>query len=134
MSVLGRTVREAASRFGERPAMIHNGRTMTYADVDRLTDELAAGLAARGVRAGQLVALALNGLEYVLAFTALARLDAITTGLNPRYTPAERVKVLERAAPALVMASPELATGLPADSRCWNARATPPPPRASGAS
>lgn len=113
MSVLGRTVREAASRFGERTAMIHNGRSMTYADVDRLTDELAAGLAARGVRAGQLVGLALNGLEYVLAFTALARLDAVTTGLNPRYTAAERAKVLERAAPSLVIASPELATGLP---------------------
>ena len=93
--------------------MIHNGRSMTYAEVDRMTDELAAGLAARGVKPGQLVAIAVNGLEYVLAFTALARLDAVTTGLNPRYTAAERAKVLERAAPSLVIASPELAPGLP---------------------
>ena len=85
MSVLGRTLREAALRFGERDALVHADRRMTYAELDTATDELAAGFAARGVRAGQLVALALpSALEYVLAFTALSRLDAVTTGLNPR--------------------------------------------------
>ncbi len=114
MSVLGRTLRESAARFGDRVALVHAGREMTYSDVDRMTDELAAGFAGHGIRAGQLVALAVNGsLEYVLAFCALARLDAITTGLNPRYTNAERAKVLERAAPALVIASPDLAADLP---------------------
>ena len=104
MSVLGRTLREAASQFGERTALVHNGRELTYAEFDRMTDELAAGLAKRGVRSGQLVGLVLpNGIEYVLAFTALARLDAVTTGLNPRYTTAERAKVLERASPALLI-------------------------------
>ncbi len=116
VSVLGRTLREAALRFGERTALIHAGRQLTYADTDRLTDELAAGFAARGVRAGQLVALALpGGLEYVLAFTALARLDAVTTGLNPRYTAAERAKVVERAAPALLIAPADLAAEMPAN-------------------
>src|SRR4051812_35209640 len=87
---------------------------MTYAEVDTATDELAAGFAAQGIRAGQLVALALPGaLEYVLAFTALSRLDAVTTGLNPRYTAAERVKVLERAQPDLVLVSASVADEIP---------------------
>jgi acyl-CoA synthetase (AMP-forming)/AMP-acid ligase II len=115
VSVLGRTLREAAGRFGERVALVHAGRRLTYAEVDRLTDELAAGFAERGIRQGDLVALALpGGMDYVLAFTALARLDAVTTGLNPRYTPAERAKVLARANPSLVIAAGELASELPA--------------------
>jgi acyl-CoA synthetase (AMP-forming)/AMP-acid ligase II len=115
VSVLGRTLREAARQFGERTALVHNGRALTYAEVDRMTDELAAGLAERGVRAGQLVGLVLpNGIEYVLAFTALARLDAVTTGLNPRYTAAERAKVLERAAPSLLIVEPEKVGEIPA--------------------
>ncbi len=114
MSVLSRVLREAAERFGERKCLIHNGRELTYAEVDRMTDELAAGLARRGVRSGQLVALLMpNGIEYVLAFTALARLDAVTTGLNPRYTAAERAKVIERAAPALVISQPDKVGELP---------------------
>ncbi|MCW2549258.1 MAG: AMP-dependent synthetase and ligase [Mycobacterium sp.] len=115
MSVLGRTLREAARQFGQRTALVHNGRVLTYAEVDRMTDELAAGLAKRGVRAGQLVGLVLpNGIEYVLAFTALARLDAVTTGLNPRYTAAERAKVLERAAPSLLIVEPDKVGEIPA--------------------
>ena len=114
MSVLGRTLREAARQFGERTALVHNGRQLTYAEFDRMTDELAAGLAKRGVRSGQLVGLVMpNGIEYVLAFTALARLDAVTTGLNPRYTAAERAKVLERAAPALLIVEPEKVSEIP---------------------
>jgi acyl-CoA synthetase (AMP-forming)/AMP-acid ligase II len=115
VSVLGRTLREAADRFGDRGALVHHDRRMTYAEVDTATDELAAGLAQRGVRAGQLIALALpNGLEYVLAFTALARLDAVVTGLNPRFTKAERDKVLEQAQPDLVIVSPSVAGEIPA--------------------
>ena len=114
MSVLGRTLREAALRFGERDALVHAGRRMTYAELDTATDELAAGFAARGVQAGQLVALALPGaLEYVLAFTALSRLDAVTTGLNPRYTAAERLKVLEKAQPDLVLTTASVAYEIP---------------------
>ncbi len=115
MSVLGRTLREAAAQFGERVALVHAGRELTYAETDRITDELAAGLAARGVKRGDLVALALpGGIDYVLAFCALARLDAVTTGLNPRYTTAERAKVIERAAPQFVIASSDVTAQLPA--------------------
>lgn len=130
MSVLGRTLREAAQRFGDRVALVHADRQLTYADVDRMTDELAAGFAEQArVMAGDLVALDLpGGLDYVLAFTALARLDAITTGLNPRYTAAERAKVLDRAAPSLIIATAELAADLPAGYQvleCPSSRETP---------
>jgi non-ribosomal peptide synthetase component E (peptide arylation enzyme) len=90
VSVLGRTLREAAGRFGERVSLVHAGRELTYSEVDRLTDELAAGFAERGVRRGDLVGLALpGGMDYVLAFTALSRLDAAMPSLpaSTRATP-----------------------------------------------
>ncbi len=115
VSVLGRTLREAAERFGDRIALVHAGRQLTYAETDRITDELAAAFAARGISKGDLIALALpGGIDYVLAFNALARLDAVTTGLNPRYTTAEREKVIERAAPALVICPRDVAPEIPA--------------------
>ena len=48
-----------------------------------------------------------------MAYAAAAKLGAITAGINPRSTPAERAAVLEVAAPRLVLATPELADGVP---------------------
>ena len=77
---------------------------------------VAAGLAQRGVTAGQLVALVLpSSAEYVVAYLALARLGATAAGVTPRATAAERGAVLERARPDLVLAPPELTGGVPGD-------------------
>ncbi|MGW9207625.1 class I adenylate-forming enzyme family protein [Embleya sp. NPDC055664] len=115
MTVLAQVLREAARRFPERRALVHGGSGFTYGGLDAVTDQVASGLAARGVRAGHLVALVLpSGLEYVIAYTALARLGAITTGVGPRYTPTERAAILERAAPDLVLAGEDLLDGIPA--------------------
>ncbi|MYS81378.1 class I adenylate-forming enzyme family protein [Embleya scabrispora] len=115
MTVLAQVLREAARRFPERRALVHGGSGFTYGGLDAVTDQVAAGLARRGVRPGHLVALVLpSGLEYVVAYTALARLGAVTTGVGPRYTPTERAAILDRAAPDLVLATEELTEGVPA--------------------
>ena len=102
---LAATVREAAVRFGDTPALVADaGWTVTYAELDRLSDEAAAGLAARGVGPGDLVALTLPSTpDYVVAYAAIAKLGAITAGVNPRYTAAEQDAVLAVAAPTLVL-------------------------------
>ena len=113
--MLASTVREAARRFGDLPAFVAaDGWPLSYADLDRLSDEAAAGLAGLGVVGGDLVALALPSTpDYVVAYAALAKLGAISAGVNPRSTAAERAAVLEVAPPALVLASPALAEGVP---------------------
>jgi acyl-CoA synthetase (AMP-forming)/AMP-acid ligase II len=106
-------VPEAARRFGDAPAFVSAaGWPLSYADLDRLSDELAAALAAdHGVRPGDLVALALpSTVEYVVAYAAVAKLGAITAGVNPRSTPVERDAVLDRAQPALVLATVDLSS------------------------
>jgi acyl-CoA synthetase (AMP-forming)/AMP-acid ligase II len=109
--MLPQTAREAARRFGDATAYIpESGRSISYAEVDRETDAVAAGLRARGVTEGDVVAVILPpGPEYLYAYLAAAKLGAITTGVNDRLRVQERAVVLERAAPRLVIATDELA-------------------------
>ena len=106
--MLPATLREAARRFGGEPAYITaGGWPLSYADLDRISDELAAGLRSRGVGEGDVVALILPpGPEYALSYLANAKLGAITAGVNDRLTAAERDAVLERAGPRVVLAAP----------------------------
>lgn len=107
--VLVATVREAARRYGERPAFVEvsadglRGR-LSYAELDRRSDEVAAGLAARGVGEGDVVALVLpTGLDFPICYAAVAKLGAVTAAVNTRLTDEERAAVLGVAGPALVI-------------------------------
>lgn len=110
--MLPETVREAAKRFGDRTAYIdHDGRPASYIDLDRISDEVAAGLVATGVHAGDVVALVLPpGLDYVYAYLAIAKLGAITAGVNDRLSARERTAVLERTGPKLLVGLPGTAS------------------------
>ena len=108
--MLGRVASEAARRFGDRTAYVAaDGWSLTYADLDRLSDEVAAGLARRGVREGDVVALVLPTIpEHVVALVGTAKLGAVTAAVNARLTPPERDAVLGVAGPRLVLATPSL--------------------------
>ena len=106
--MLGATIREAATRFGGSPAYVAPaGWPISYAELDRISDEAATGLAARGVGPGDVVALTLPpGAEYLVLYLAAAKLGAVTAGVNDRLTEPERAGVLERATPLLVIGGP----------------------------
>jgi len=101
------TIAEAARRFADRTAYVTPlGWSLSYADVDRLSDEVAVGLSARGVSAGDVVALVLPaGPEYLLTYAAAAKLGAITAGVNDRLSERERDAILAVAGPRLVVTS-----------------------------
>jgi acyl-CoA synthetase (AMP-forming)/AMP-acid ligase II len=104
-AMLPQTIAEAARRFGDRTAYVApDGRPLSYADIDRISDEVAVGMAVRGVRAGDVVALVLPpGIEYLLAYCAAAKIGAITTGVNDRLAPREREAVVLVAEPVLTL-------------------------------
>ncbi|KVE79346.1 AMP-binding protein [Burkholderia vietnamiensis] len=82
---------DAMHRFAGHPAFRASDRTLTYADVDRLSAALAAYLqqVAR-VRKGDRVAVMLpNVLAFPVVFVALARIGAVQVNVNPLYTPHE---------------------------------------------
>ncbi|HEV7524237.1 MAG TPA: class I adenylate-forming enzyme family protein [Acidimicrobiia bacterium] len=109
------TIAEAARRFADRTAYVTpRGWSLSYADVDRLSDEVAVGLAGRGVRAGDVVALVLPaGPEYLLAYAATAKIGAITAGVNDRLSEREREAILAVADPRIVLTTDDAP---PADS------------------
>lgn len=115
--MLGEVVAQAAQRFGsDRALTTQHGWSLTYRQLDRFANEAASGLARRGIAVGDVVALVLpSGCEYAVAYVALARLGAITVGVNPILAPPERTTALDVVNPRLVITTAELAQGAPGD-------------------
>jgi acyl-CoA synthetase (AMP-forming)/AMP-acid ligase II len=105
--MLGPLVGEAARRFGEQPAfvsVVDPTRALSYLELDRLSDEVAAGLARRGVREGDRIALVLPpAVEYPVLYLAAAKLGAMTAGLNARLPAPQQSRLLELLRPRLVV-------------------------------
>ena len=114
---LAATVAEAATRFGGRPAFVDpDGTPLTYLELHRRSDAVAAGLIRRGLGPGALVALTLPSTSaWVLAHVAAAKVGATSAGVNPRLTGPERDACLERVQPDLVLATPDDVLGLARD-------------------
>jgi O-succinylbenzoic acid--CoA ligase len=85
----------AAARVPDRAAVVAGGRSVTYAELDALAAATARRLAARGVGAGDRVAVLLPaGLDFAAVLHALPRLGAVLVPVNPRLSEGERAHVL----------------------------------------
>jgi acyl-CoA synthetase (AMP-forming)/AMP-acid ligase II len=95
----------AARRAPDAEAFAYRDERLTYADWDALAARVAAGLAARGVGRGDVVALLLPSTPfYLVAYLGAARLGAVTTGVNVRYRRTEIGHVLARAGARVLLA------------------------------
>src|SRR5215510_15911997 len=86
-----------AERLGDKPALIDgpSGRTLTYRQLADSVKKVAAGLAKRGFKKGDVFAIySPNVPEYAVIFLAVARLGGINTTANPLYTADELAKQL----------------------------------------
>jgi long-chain acyl-CoA synthetase len=106
----------SAARFGDKPALVTAARTLSFAQLDALSDRVAAGLAARGVQPGQAVSLyAQNRWEWVVAYHGALKAGAVVNPVNVMLTPEELAFVLRDCGAAAVFTSAEQApavTGL----------------------
>ncbi len=74
----------AATRYPDRPAYVFFGRTLSYRELKAQAEALAGWLQARGVAAGDRVLLFLqNCPQYVVAFYAVQRANAVVVPVNP---------------------------------------------------
>src|SRR5215831_18134980 len=90
--------------YGDRPAVIHPQGTLTFGDLLGRVDALAAGLAALPLHKGERVCiLALNHPSYLELYGACARLGVIVYPLNWRLTTEEISRIIERAAPRMML-------------------------------
>ncbi len=94
----------AAARHPDRLALVDDEGSLTFRDVDRRTDRIAAELAQRGVRSGDAVGLlARNGRGFVEATVALAKCGADVLYLGTSTATGQLREVLEREGARLVV-------------------------------
>ncbi len=87
--------KEAIVEYGE-----HGVRRLSWGELDATINRLAHALVARGVRGGSRIALMLpNGVEYLIAQQALARLGATAVQIGYRLKAGEIAYILENAEP-----------------------------------
>ena len=76
---LASVLAESARRRPQQTALVQGDLRLTYAEVDRRVDRLAAGLRARGIRPGDRVAIHMeNRPEYIVAYFAIPASGAVT--------------------------------------------------------
>ncbi|MEK6327867.1 MAG: AMP-binding protein [Actinomycetota bacterium] len=80
----------SASAFADGVAVVHDRDRLTYAELAERVERLAAGLAARGLGAGDPVGLVLpNVPAFAIAFLGILRAGAVVVPLNPQFKEAE---------------------------------------------
>ncbi|WP_202560497.1 AMP-binding protein [Alcanivorax sp. DP30] len=83
-------VRDYASQFPDREALVFLGQGITYKQLDALADRMAALFAKQGAVEGDVLGMQLpNTPQYVIGFIAAARLGMVTTSISPLMTPPE---------------------------------------------
>ncbi len=81
---------EAFRKYADRKAYACMGKTLTFAELDRLSGRMAAWLQGRGLKPGARVAIMLpNVLQYPVAMAAVLRAGYVIVNVNPLYTPRE---------------------------------------------
>ena len=103
--MLPSVIKSVSATHGENVAYVSpDGKEITYKQLDVISDEMAVWLTNEGVLEGSVVGLSLPScIEYIVSYLALAKVGAITAGINPRFTSLERSKTLSTLNPNLVI-------------------------------
>jgi len=104
---LAPSLRAACERWPDRPAITHRGTTLTYAEVGRQVENVAAGYRRLGIGAGDRVVCALPDCpEHLVAMNAAWACGAIHVGTDTDLTGAELSWLVERTGAAAVVLQP----------------------------
>jgi amino acid adenylation domain-containing protein len=116
---------ESARRLPEKVALVCQGRSLAYSEIERLSNALARGLGARGVERGDRVVIFLdNTVEAVIAFWAVLKANAIVSIVNPLTKTRKLEHLLKDCRPsALVTSATHAPVFLPAAAACSHLRA-----------
>jgi acyl-CoA synthetase (AMP-forming)/AMP-acid ligase II len=102
--------RSCAARYPQRAAIIDERGTLTFGEVDSRTNALAHGMSARGLRAGDRVAIMCrNHRGFIEASVACSKLGAHAVYLNTAFARPQVTEVVAREAPAMIVYDDEFA-------------------------
>src|SRR5215831_2178220 len=97
-------IARGASVHGDAPAIIHADRQVSFREFRDRADSLAGGLASLGIGKGERICiLAQNDLAYLDLYGACAREGIVAYPINWRLTADEVERVVERAAPRMMV-------------------------------
>jgi bile acid-coenzyme A ligase len=115
MTSLGEAFAQLAVAGPNRPAVTHEGRTVTRAELERRTNRLARAYQQLGVTPDSFVTVALpNGLEFIEATIATWKAGATPQPVSARLPAREREAIIDLADPSLVVGvEPDAAMGRP---------------------
>jgi long-chain acyl-CoA synthetase len=81
---------ESARKYPDSPCTIFKGAVITYREMNKLTDQLAAGITELGVKKGDRVGIFMpNTPQFVLTFFAILKAGGVVVSVNPLYQPRE---------------------------------------------
>lgn len=81
---------EAAEKYPEKACTIFKGATISYKEMNEITDALAGALADLGVKKGDRVGIFIpNTPQFVMAYYAILKAGGVVVATNPLYTPSE---------------------------------------------
>ncbi len=96
---------EAFQKYAQRKAYVCMDKAITYAELDRMSQQMAAWLQGKGLKQGARVALMMpNVLQYPVAMAAVLRAGYTIVNVNPLYTPRElQHQLIDSGAEAIVV-------------------------------
>lgn len=81
----------------ERPALVHGERVVTWGTLDAVTDRIAAGLRARGLKPGDIAGQMLrNTPDYLLAWFGCVKAGVVPVNVNYHYKSRELADIVAR--------------------------------------
>ncbi|MFN0162676.1 MAG: class I adenylate-forming enzyme family protein [Burkholderiales bacterium] len=109
----------ALDRHGGRDALVFEGRRWSWRELDEVAGRVAAGLAARGIGAGDRIAILIgNRPEFVFTFYAAMRLGAIAVPISVREQAPGLAYMLAHCGARAVVVEAGLASRLPDLTAC----------------
>ncbi|MGE4426519.1 MAG: AMP-binding protein [Solirubrobacteraceae bacterium] len=110
---IGGCLTRVATQHPDREAVVSCEQDVrwTYAELDAVTDRVAAGLLARGIAAGDRVGVwAPNGVEWMVVQYATAKIGAILVNVNPAYRTSELSYALAQSGLRVLFSAPAFKT------------------------
>ena len=81
----------------DRPAIIHGSRVVSWGELDAITDRIAAGLAAQGLKPGDIAGQMLrNTPDYLLAYFGCVKAGIVPVNVNYHYKARELADIFAR--------------------------------------
>lgn len=105
-------ITNGAKKFGQKPCLSYQGRTLSYSQVDELSSRFAASLLNLGLKKGGRVAIySPNTPQFVMAYFGILKAGGIAVPCSPLYKERELEAQLRDSGASIVVAANDIVRG-----------------------